>query len=282
MTQWSIREEAPPAGKDYVSVSLEKDQLYDGPLVLVNRDHPVRTLARNIVALPSGILQASNQEEPIISLEATCLAQLSSLIRACRASTKIAVVSGYRSLASQKRLYENSLRDNGEAFTESYVALPGASEHQTGLAVDVGIYDGELDYIRPSFPDQGAAAIFKRLAAKFGFIQRYSDNKTHLTGIAAELWHFRYVGSPHAELMEREGLCLEEYTDFVRQYAYGGKHLYIETNETLSEIYFAEASAPSVYVPVPSARGESWQLSGNNGDGYVVTAAYPKAGSRHG
>ncbi len=281
MNEWTRWEEAPPAGKKYKAVSLGEDQLFEGPLILVNRDHPVRTIARNIVALPSGILQASSEEEPIISLERTCLEQLSSLIRACRASTRIAVVSGYRSMASQKRLYENSLRDNGLDFTASYVALPGASEHQTGLAVDVGLYDGELDYIRP-FPDHGAAAIFKRLAAKYGFIQRYRDNKTHLTGIASELWHFRYVGSPHAELMESEGMCLEEYTEYVRQFAFQGKHLYFETGETLSEIYFVAATETVAYVPEPTARGESWQLSGNNSDGHIVTAIYPKAGTRHG
>ncbi len=103
----------------------------------------------------------------------------------------------------------------GDAFTRQYVALPGCSEHQTGLAIDLGEDVPDLDFIRPSFPDSGACGAFRRAAARYGFLQRYCREKEALTGIAEEPWHFRYVGAPHAQLMEEHGLCLEEYVPFL-------------------------------------------------------------------
>ncbi|AJY77417.1 hypothetical protein VN24_01310 [Paenibacillus beijingensis] len=261
---------------DYEAVPIERGRLYDGNLILVNREHPVRRPARNIVAVPAGILQIESREEPLISLQSTCLLQLTALLEACGGKEAIAVVSGYRSKEAQERLYEESLQNNGAAFTASYVALPGASEHQTGLAVDVGLYEGNMDYIRPSFPDHGAAADFKRLAAEYGFIQRYQESKSQITGIANEPWHFRYVGYPHSGIMEREGLCLEEYTAYIKEHAWSKSHLYVKRHEALVEIYYVAAEEDVTAVRVPRAC-DGWQLSGNNEDGYVVTA-FNKAG----
>ena len=57
---------------------------------------------------------------------------------------------------------------------------------------------------------------FRRLAPRYGFVERYRAEKQSITGIAAEPWHFRYVGVPHAQLMEELGLCLEEYLELLR------------------------------------------------------------------
>lgn len=125
-------------------------------------------------------------------------------------------VSGWRSQAEQQAIWEDTLQRRGEAFTRQYVAVPGCSEHQTGLAIDLGRAAREIDFIRPDFPEEGACGRFRRLAPRYGFIQRYHREKESLTGIACEPWHYRYVGTPHALLMEREGLCLEEYLDWVQ------------------------------------------------------------------
>ena len=82
------------------------------------------------------------------------------------------------------------------------MALPGCSEHQTGLAIDLGKAAGYIDFIRPAFPYDGVCGRFRRLAARYGFIERYQRGKEEVTGISAEPWHFRYVGAPHAQLME--------------------------------------------------------------------------------
>ena len=133
------------------------------------------------------------------------------LMTEIRGWSGIAAISGWRSLAEQQQIWDNSLRENGEAFTRRYVALPGHSEHQTGLAIDLGQRTGHIDFIRPHFPDTGLCRVFQGRAAEFGFILRYPAGKEHITGIAHEPWHFRYVGTPHAAYILQMGLTLEEY-----------------------------------------------------------------------
>ncbi len=123
----------------------------------------------------------------------------------------IVPVSGWRSLEEQTAIYQDSLAENGPEFTRKFVALPGHSEHQTGLAIDLGLRGPEVDFIRPDFPYEGICQRFRERAADFGFVERYPAGKEAVTGIAHEPWHFRYVGVPHARDMVRRGLVLEEY-----------------------------------------------------------------------
>lgn len=264
----------PYHGKHDYRIMQGRAEMYKGDLILVNQHNPVRQSAQHIEALSVAILQAGHAEEQQISLESRCIGQLSALLDACQAKGKIAVVSGYRSRETQERIYETSLKENGEAFTASYVALPDASEHQTGLAVDVGLYEGEIDYIRPSFPDDGVSGVFKQLAADYGFIQRYQENKEAITGIACEPWHYRYVGYPHSVIMKQQDLCLEEYTEYVKQFSYNKFHLYIEDSSSVIEIYYVMAEGELTTVPI--VNGYCYQHSGNNQDGYVVTVFHRK------
>ena len=139
---------------------------------------------------------------------------LSACIQKAGGQREIVPVSGWRSQQEQQRIWDDSMAEHGETFTRQYVALPGCSEHQTGLAIDLGKAAGYIDFIRPAFPYDGVCGRFRRLAARYGFIERYQRGKEEVTGISAEPWHFRYVGAPHAQLMETNGLCLEEYRDF--------------------------------------------------------------------
>src|SRR5690554_6146961 len=166
-------------GHHHHQLQLNRDEIHAGHLILVNRDHPVR-------------LQTEQQ-----SLEQQCSRQLTALLEACHAEDSIVVVSGYRSIEVQRHIYNTSLLDHGAEFTASYVARPGESEHQSGLAVDVGETSDEVDFIRPSFPDYGVCLKFKQLASQYGFIQRYEEGKETITNIACEPWHYRYVGYPH-------------------------------------------------------------------------------------
>ena len=122
----------------------------------------------------------------------------------------------------------------------------------------------DLDFIRPSFPDSGACGAFRRAAARYGFLQRYCREKEALTGIAAEPWHFRYVGAPHAQLMEEHGLCLEEYVPF------------LEVSPRLCRLGNGRTARVS-RLPCPSAVLEleppagCWQLSGDHCGGFILT-----------
>lgn len=265
----------------YDIIHLERGHIYRGHLLLVNSSHPIMVPqdAADLV-LVDRMYAASHSYEPDLSLEKTCFEQLQALLKACRATDRIAVVSGYRSREAQAQIYETSLRDNGAAFTASYVARPNESEHQTGLAVDVGERTDHVDYIRPSFPDRGVCFVFKRLAAEYGFIQRYQTGKEAITNIACEPWHFRYVGFPHSAIMEQRGFCLEEYIEYVKQYTFQRSHLVMEHKHAAIEIYYVPAEGGITNVPV--VRGDRYCLSGNNQDGFVVTVFHRKGSDKHG
>ena len=130
------------------------------------------------------------------------------------------ICSSYRSQERQQELYDNKVqrvmaegvsREAAQAEAARWVARPGTSEHQTGLAVDiVSLFNQMLDETQESTPE------FQWLAEnawKYGFILRYPSDKSEKTGIAYEPWHFRFVGKEAAEEMHDLGLCLEEYLE---------------------------------------------------------------------
>lgn len=173
-------------------------------LILVNGQHAYLTDAgQDLVPV--------HEHYPDILLEREAARALSCIMEQLGGWECIVPVSGWRSVEEQIDIYEESLRENGPEFTARFVAMPGHSEHQTGLAVDLGLRRQLMDFIRPDFPYKGICQKFRELAPAFGFLERYPAGKEHITGIAHEPWHFRYVGTPHSEIMVSKGLTLEEY-----------------------------------------------------------------------
>lgn len=123
------------------------------------------------------------------------------------------VVSGYRPQEKQQKLYDDKVEtyrnegySQGEAvkLAEQWVALPGYSEHQLGIAVDI---NGATYDVYQWLKDN---------SYKYGFIQRYTADKTNLTGVSEEVWHYRYVGVEAATAMYNQNICLEEYLDDIK------------------------------------------------------------------
>ena len=114
------------------------------------------------------------------------------------------VVSGYRSYYLQKTIYNNYVKSDGQSLADTYSARPGHSEHQTGLAFDVGA----IDYNLGNTP---RGIWLKEHAHEYGFIIRYLKGKEHITGYKYEPWHIRYVGLEHASKIYERGITLEEY-----------------------------------------------------------------------
>ena len=185
--------------------------VHSGSLILVNNINPIYTEYASDCELT--LFNGENSE---ILLEKEASSSLSRLIHDIGGQEEITAVSGYRTQNEQRAIYSDSLKDNGPDFTRKYVALPNHSEHQTGLAVDLGLQKGNIDFIRPDFPDEGICARFKAQAPSGGFIQRYKRGKENITGIADEPWHFRYLGCPHAELTECWHMALEEYIEEIK------------------------------------------------------------------
>lgn len=125
----------------------------------------------------------------------------------------LAGVSGYRSHETQKALFDRYVKRDGYEKARTYSALPGTSEHETGLAMDVSGSDGKCA-AADCFGDTKEAKWLKKNAAEHGFIIRYPDGKDDITGYQYEPWHLRYVGELAVDIAEG-GLTLEEYYDAV-------------------------------------------------------------------
>lgn len=129
---------------------------------------------------------------------------------ASNAGLNLIGVSGYRSYDRQKTIYEQNIAVKGEDYTRMYSAMPGQSEHQTGLAIDIST-PSVFSSLTTEFENTPEGQWLRDNAGNYGFILRYPPGKEHITGYAYEPWHFRYVGIPLATYLEKEGITLEEY-----------------------------------------------------------------------
>lgn len=124
----------------------------------------------------------------------------------------IVMTTANRSYEFQQILWDNYVAQKGEEEANKTSARPGESEHQTGLAVDLST--SEIDYRNSSdFADTAAGRWVAENAHKFGFILRFPEDKTDITGYSYEPWHIRYVGLTAAADIYEENLTLEEYLE---------------------------------------------------------------------
>ncbi len=243
------------------NITLTSDKIHLGELILVNKDYPI---IQDEDIFEKDIVDSGN-----ILLNKYCFENLNLLLKSIKSNKNITMVSGYRTKEFQTKIYEDSIKENGIEFTKNYVAYPGTSEHQTGFAVDVGLNLDKIDFIRPGFPDDSMICLrFKNIADKFGFVNRYKNDKEEITNIKAEEWHFRYVGYPHSSIMNSMNFCLEEYIEYIKNYTYVNPYKYIDNKNTIY-IYYVEASNDKTQIPIIE-KGD-YKVSGNNIDGFIIT-----------
>lgn len=221
-------------------IRLKKEDIYRGSLILVNRLHEYREQADLELIAPF-----AEKEEILMKAEAA-----EQLLRV------LADIGGQQEIVPE--------------FTKTYVAAPGHSEHQTGLAIDLGKRQEVIDFIRPDFPYEGICQRFRERAAVYGFVERYPAGKEALTGIGHEPWHFRYVGAPHAQIMKKEQLVLEEYISFLRAYPYGVRPYRLHLQGRRVSVSYAAAEGGITVLAVKG--GGKYAVSGNNADGFIVTS----------
>ena len=255
------------------NIKLTVDMIYRGSLILVNQQYPYREYRANNNLIP---IPAAKDH---IFLDRRSARFYTNIMDKLSAWNGITAISGWRSLQEQRQIYNDALAEKGTGFTEKYVAMPGHSEHQTGLAVDVALNQEDIDFIAPHFPYAGICEHFRRLARRFGFIERYPSGKEGITGIAHEPWHFRYVGAPHAMLMEELGDTLEEYHMRLKQYEYGHEPLLYEFNGRTVEISYLAADID--YTELNIKNDAEFTVSGNNIDGFIITVWGDKHWSAH-
>lgn len=127
---------------------------------------------------------------------------------------KLCGVSGYRSYERQLKIFTDNILTKGKEHTLQYSAVPGTSEHQTGLAIDVSCESLRFD-LNDKFYDTPEGKWLADNAYRFGYIIRYPKGKGDITGYAYEPWHIRYVGKGLAKYLYENDLTLDEYYNYV-------------------------------------------------------------------
>ena len=184
----------------YESTNLVTDFSFD---MLVNRYNNLNSdfVPDNLEVVPNEYSDSYQR------LNSSVLKAFMQMSEDCKKATgyKLLVRSGYRDYQSQEKTYNSYLKSYGKTYAENYVAHPGFSEHQTGLAIDVkaqskdvffGSKESEWTYLN---------------AHKYGFILRYKKEFENITGTKYESWHFRYVGNEIASYIYENNISYEEY-----------------------------------------------------------------------
>jgi len=125
-------------------------------------------------------------------------------------------VSGYRSFDTQANIYDYNVRQKGEERANAVSAMPGQSEHQTGLAMDVSSKSNQFQ-LTEQFANTEEGKWVANNAHRYGFIIRFPKGKEHITGYNYEPWHIRFVGEKIANVIYKNDLTLEEYFERVKK-----------------------------------------------------------------
>jgi len=192
--------------KKVETTTPKKVEKKEEKLVLINRDNKLAELNPQLVDV----------EE--IKVDSRIAEQTKQFLAAARAvAPEESLISGYRSVEEQTELYNERVaqleatglsHEEAEAQAQAQVQVPGASEHQTGLAIDMSAPNGQSEEV---------AQQIIALAPQYGFVLRYPEGKNAITGVDYENWHFRYVGVENAQYMVKHQLVLEEYIQKLKE-----------------------------------------------------------------
>lgn len=231
---------------EYESCMNPSGEMRDAFLMLLNKENPIDSSFEpsDIVEIPESLIVPSKRGSFILDLNATAVKALEAMLLEMHAAgfDNVFVTSAYRGYSYQSAIYNTYIeremrtlssdaysvlgkeyidevyvsqgstglnRDDAIKVVNSYSAIPGYSEHHTGLCVDLIATD--MSELTNSFADKEVYTWLCANAWKFGFVLRYPEDKVDITGYSYESWHWRFVGRTHALSMLSSGKCLEEY-----------------------------------------------------------------------
>ena len=187
----------------------------DWNLLLVNKQHPVPEEYTFELGTIAGAMKC----------DARILPELFAMLQAAKDDgVYLAVCSPYRDISRQEILFNRKIKmhmGNGYSYLEAYkkasqiVTVPGASEHQIGLALD--IISDDYTFLDEGFANTKSGKWLKEHSKEYGFILRYPKGKEYITGIDYEPWHFRYVGKDAATIIMDNGITLEEFVESISE-----------------------------------------------------------------
>ncbi|MBP3627057.1 MAG: M15 family metallopeptidase [Clostridia bacterium] len=181
-------------------------------LILVNRENPLPEnfdYTKNLVTIPKKYLNGNRDK-----MDKDAYPYAKAMVEAAwEDGVELYILSPYRSYSVQQDLFDNkvqrvikegTLKEKAEDEAATVVARPGTSEHHTGLAID-------FNSVEEDFEDTPMFRWLQENAEDYGFILRYPKDKTDITGIIYEPWHYRFVGVNAARTINGLGITLEEY-----------------------------------------------------------------------
>ena len=191
----------------------------DWRLVLINKQHSIPEDYEFTLGSINTVKGTMRCDERIIP-------DLLKMLQAAKDDgVNLQICSPYRDMNRQVYLFDrkiNAYMKQGMSYMDAYsltaqaVTVPGASEHQIGLALD--IVSDKYSYLNEGFGDTEAGKWLAEHSCEYGFILRYPKGKEYITGIEYEPWHFRYVGREAAMIITSENLTLEEFVDSLEEW----------------------------------------------------------------
>jgi len=205
-----------PAGDTSSSFNKKAYSLTDpnSIWIVVNKQRPLnpKTYAPNDLVTPAIPMRANITDTEKQVRRATASALETMTAKAKTEGFGFNLQSGYRSYDFQVNLYDRYVSEQGKTVADTQSARPGYSEHQTGLAADLGSVSHPECDVEDCFGDTPEGKWLVANAYKFGFIIRYPENLNAITGYIYEPWHVRYVGVDLATEMHKQGvLTLEQF-----------------------------------------------------------------------
>ncbi|MBR5948025.1 MAG: M15 family metallopeptidase [Clostridia bacterium] len=276
-----------PTPAVYSFVTADNSAIGDGQFVLVNYNHSyAHTDAVELQVRPVG----KSRQLLLAKTDAALLPDVNSALQEFAegfydetGGDRLLVTSAFRTEQYQRELYDDYVKQHGEEMARIYVADPGASEHHTGLAVDLSTMS--KDGLRIPLIEHEKFAWVTSHCADYGFILRYPVGSVETTRVAYEPWHFRYLGRVNAHACTALGMVYEEYIEHLKVYTVESGMLHVQLTQSGAELAVADIGAlpPSgwlIYfvpasengetpIPIPNACAEYF-ISGNNEDGFIV------------
>ena len=260
-------EESQETAYTWSTVQMAEADERQGELILVNSSHEYRSEPEDLLIFYGNKTNSYGLKEAEMYAKSSVVTAMNNMMDAFKAATgnsSVLLTSSYRDVSQQQELYDKDLESTGLSTSDS-VSKPGCSEHHTGYALDLSYQSTSgNNYLDGT----GDFAWLVENCYKYGFIVRYTEEKSSITGIISEPWHYRYVGTVHAEAITKGGYCLEEYIEMLK--LHDSENPYEFTSESGSSylIYYTAGAGASTDVPVIS--GKSYTISGTNEGGFVT------------
>ena len=260
----------------WTTVEMTEADERSGDLILVNAAHEYTAEPEDMTILWGNKPNSYGLRVAEMYLKTPALNALNEMMDAFQSASGISstlVTSTYRTVEEQQGLYEDDIAATGGSGSGE-VAQAGHSEHHTGYAVDL-MYSSPTGYAY--LDGTGSYAWFNENCYQYGYIVRYTADKQAITGIVSEPWHLRYVGPVHAEAIQRGDYCLEEYIDMIKLHDSTNPYSFVSGSGETYLIYYVPGEGATTQVPVQV--GRSYEVSGTNEGGFIVTIPASSTGT---